>query len=59
VVPQTREAIIVHYCDDMTARVAAVDDAERATAIGESWSGRISMIDASAYLGSRDASTGD
>ena len=29
VVPQTREAIIVHYCDDMTARIGAIDDAER------------------------------
>ena len=54
VVPMTREAIIVHYCDDMTARVAAVDDAERATAAGESWSSRIFMIDAPAYLGPRE-----
>ena len=38
VVPQTREAVIVHYCDDMTARIAAIDDAERATAPGEAWS---------------------
>jgi 3'-5' exoribonuclease len=55
VVPQTREAIIVHYCDDMTARLAAVDDAAKATAAGESWSNRIFMIDAPAYLGSRTA----
>ena len=54
VVPQTREAIIVHYCDDMTARIGAVDDAEKATAAGESWSSRIFMIDAPAYFG-RDA----
>lgn len=53
VVPMTREAIIVHYCDDMTARVAAVDDAERSTAADESWSSRIFMIDAPAYLGQR------
>jgi len=57
VVPQTREAIIVHYCDDMTARIAAVDDAERATAPGENWSSRIFMIDAPAYFGPRDAET--
>ena len=38
VVPMTREAVVVHYCDDMTARVAAVDDAERATAAGDRWS---------------------
>lgn len=54
VVPMTREAIIVHYCDDMTARLAAVDDAEEATAPGEHWSARIFMIDAPAYLGPRD-----
>ena len=54
VVPQTREAVIVHYCDDMTARIAAIDDAERATPAGESWSGRILMIDAPAYFGPRD-----
>jgi 3'-5' exoribonuclease len=54
VVPMTREAIIVHYCDDMTARIAAVDDAEEATPAGEHWSARIFMIDAQAYLGPRD-----
>jgi 3'-5' exoribonuclease len=54
VVPQTREAIIVHYCDDMTARIGAVDDAEKATAAGESWSSRIFMIDAPAYFGPRE-----
>lgn len=51
VVPQTREAVIVHYCDDMTARIAAIDDAQKATPAGESWSGRIFMIDAPAYFG--------
>lgn len=54
VVPQTREAIIVHYCDDMTARIAAVDDAEAATPAGERWTNRIFMIDAPAYLGPCD-----
>src|SRR5690606_4258136 len=54
VVPQTREAIIVHYCDDMTARIAAVDDAEAATPAGERWTNRIFMIDAPAYLGPVD-----
>ena len=32
VVPQTREAVIVHYCDDMTARIGAIDDAQRCLA---------------------------
>jgi 3'-5' exoribonuclease len=54
VVPQIREAVIVHYCDDMTARISAIDDAEAATPAGERWSNRIFMIDAPAYLGPRD-----
>ncbi|HTX69724.1 MAG TPA: HD domain-containing protein [Thermoleophilia bacterium] len=54
VVPQTREAVIVHYCDDMTARIGAIDDAEAATPAGEHWSARIFMLDAPAYLGPRD-----
>jgi 3'-5' exoribonuclease len=54
VVPQTREAIIVHYCDDMTARIGAIDDAEASTPLSERWSNRIFMIDAPAYLGPRD-----
>ena len=36
-VPMTREAIIVHYCDDMTARIAAFDEAEADTRRGERW----------------------
>jgi 3'-5' exoribonuclease len=59
VIPQTREAIIVHYCDDMTARIGAVDDAERNTPAGESWSPRIFMIDAPAYLGPREQPAAD
>ena len=54
VVPQTREAVIVHYCDDMTARIGAIDDAEAAAPLGERWTSRIFMIDAPAYLGPRD-----
>lgn len=51
VVPMTREAIVVHYCDDMTARVAAVDEAERAAAAGERWSAFSRMLDTFVYLG--------
>jgi 3'-5' exoribonuclease len=58
VVPQTREAVIVHYCDDMTARIAAIDDAEKATPAGQSWSNRIFMIDAQAYFGPRNGTGG-
>jgi 3'-5' exoribonuclease len=51
VVPMTREAIVVHFCDDMTARVAAVDDAERAARAGETWSAFSRMLDTFVYLG--------
>jgi 3'-5' exoribonuclease len=50
-VPMTSEAVIVHYCDDMTARVAAIEAAGRATKQGERWTQWVSMIDAPAYLG--------
>jgi 3'-5' exoribonuclease len=52
VVPQTREAVIVHYCDDMTARIGAIDDAQRNLQPGECWSGRIGMLETSCYFGS-------
>ena len=32
VVPATREAVIVHFCDDMTARLAAIDEIAGRTA---------------------------
>ena len=54
VVPQTREAVIVHYCDDMTARIGAIDDAEAAAPAGDRWTSRIFMIDAPAYVGARE-----
>jgi len=54
VVPQTREAVIVHYCDDMTARIGAIDDAQRALTPGEAWSSRIGMLETSAYFGPAD-----
>ncbi len=59
VIPMTREAIIVHYCDDMTARVAAVDDADRSTAPNDAWSSRIFMLDTAVYLGVREELEGE
>jgi 3'-5' exoribonuclease len=50
VVPATREAVIVHYCDDMTARLAAVDEAAAHTADGERWSRWVNMLDSYTYL---------
>lgn len=53
VVPMTREAIVVHFCDDMTARISACDDAERSSAPGAHWSGFNKMLDAFVYIGER------
>jgi len=50
VAPATREAIIVHFCDDMTARLAAVDEIAARTAVGERWSSWVSMLDGYSYL---------
>ena len=54
VIPMTREAIIVHFCDDMTARVGAFDEIERASDGRERWSAFNRMLDTRAYLGPRD-----
>jgi len=53
-IPMTSEAVIVHYCDDMTARVAAIEAAQRAAKAGERWTAWVNMIDAPAYLGDED-----
>lgn len=53
-VPMTSEAVIVHYCDDMTARVAAIEAAQRAAKRGEHWTAWVNMIDAPAYVGDGD-----
>jgi 3'-5' exoribonuclease len=50
VVPATREAVIVHYCDDMTARLAAIDEIAGRTAAGARWSGWVNMLDSYTYL---------
>jgi 3'-5' exoribonuclease len=55
-VPMTREAVVVHYCDDMTARVAAFDEAERATPPSERWTAYSRMLDTPLYVGEAPAS---
>ena len=55
VVPATREALIVHFCDDMCARVGAFDEAERGTAEGERWSAFNRMLETKLYVPPRDA----
>ena len=47
----TREAVVVHYCDDMTARVAAFDEAERATPAGDRWTSFSRMLETPLYVG--------
>lgn len=54
-VPMTREAIVVHYCDDMTARLAAFDEVEVATPVAERWTGFNRMMDTMLYLGDAEA----
>jgi len=51
VVPQIREAVVIHYCDDMTARLAAIDEATRKAPEGSVWTQRIGMLGVPAYLG--------
>lgn len=55
VVPMTREAIVVHFCDDMTARVAAADDAQRAASAGDRWTAFSRMLEAFVYVGDAPA----
>lgn len=50
VVPMTREAVIVHFCDDMCARVGAFDEAQRNAGEGERWSAFNRMLDTKLYL---------
>jgi 3'-5' exoribonuclease len=50
-VPMTKEAVVVHFCDDMTARLAAFDQAQRATPAGERWTGYCKMLETSLFLG--------
>ena len=50
VVPATREAVIVHFCDDMTARLAAIDEIAGRTAAEVRWSGWVNMLDSLSYL---------
>lgn len=49
-VPMTREAIIVHYCDDMTARLAAFDEAEAETRRGDRWTAYSRMHETALFV---------
>jgi len=54
VIPATREAVIVHYCDDMTARVGAIEEALHNAPSGNRWSGWVGMIGNFAYVGDEE-----
>jgi 3'-5' exoribonuclease len=54
VVPATREAVIVHYCDDMTAQISAIDFAEHAAQPGERWAFS-HMLDSMVFLPAADS----
>jgi 3'-5' exoribonuclease len=48
--PATREAVIVHFCDDMTARLAAVDEIAARTSDDARWSAWCNMLAGYTYL---------
>lgn len=57
--PMTREAVIVHYCDDMTARLAAFDEAEAGTPASEKWTSFNRMMETMLFLGAAGAAAED
>jgi 3'-5' exoribonuclease len=55
VVPSTREATIVHFCDNLGGRLGSFDRLEKQLAPGTAWSGFDRALSASAYFGPCDA----
>ncbi len=55
VVPQTREAVLVHMIDNLGGRLGSFDRLERQLPAGESWSGFDRALSGSAYFGAREA----
>jgi 3'-5' exoribonuclease len=51
VVPCTREATLVHFCDNLGGRLGAFDRLEKELPSGERWSGFDRAIGAGAYFG--------
>lgn len=51
VVPQTREAVLVHHVDDLAARMGSFDRLERGLPAGERWSGFDRAVGGPAYFG--------
>lgn len=55
VVPQTREAVLVHMIDNLGGRLGSFDRLERQLPAGEAWSGFDRALSGSAYFGAREA----
>ena len=55
VVPCTREATLVHFVDNLDARLGSFDRLEKALPDGAAWSGWDKVLGAGAYFGARDA----
>lgn len=51
VVPHTREAVLVHHVDDLTAQLGGFDRLQRELADGEQWSGFDRGVGGAAYFG--------
>lgn len=54
VVPSTREATIVHFCDNLGGRLGSFDRLEKQLPPGRAWSGFDRALSASAYFGPCD-----
>ena len=55
VVPSTREATIVHFCDNLGGRLGTFDRLEKQLPAGAAWSGYDRALSGSAYFGPCDA----
>ncbi|HYF27807.1 MAG TPA: HD domain-containing protein [Baekduia sp.] len=55
VVPCTREATLVHFCDNLGGRLGSFDRLEKALAPGTTWSAYDRALGASAYFGAAPA----
>lgn len=50
-VPATREAILVHHADDLSARMGSLDRLERSLGPGEEWSGYDRALSGAGFFG--------
>jgi 3'-5' exoribonuclease len=50
VVPQTREATLVHFCDNLGGRLGSFDRLEKELPVGQAWSGYDRALGSGAYF---------